>query len=60
MGPEVPLGTGARLEVRRVTETEEFPQDNEWVQKEVGLVKRRRRLEVVVRERRGGSFCNTF
>ncbi|RZT18230.1 hypothetical protein EV589_2483 [Mycobacterium sp. BK558] len=30
-----PLGSGARLEVRRVTETEEFPQDNEWVQKEM-------------------------
>ncbi len=30
-----PLGPGARLEVRRVTETEEFPQDNEWVQKEL-------------------------
>lgn len=30
-----PLGVGARLEVRRVTETEEFPQDNEWVQKEL-------------------------
>ncbi|KMO76932.1 YciI family protein [Mycolicibacterium chlorophenolicum] len=30
-----PLGCGARLEVRRVTETEEFPQDNEWVQKEM-------------------------
>lgn len=30
-----PLGRGARLEVRRVTETEEFPQDNEWVQKEL-------------------------
>ncbi len=30
-----PLGPGARLEVRRVTETEEFPQDNEWVQKEM-------------------------
>ena len=30
-----PLGTGARLEVRRITETEEFPQDNEWVQKEL-------------------------
>ena len=29
-----PLGKGARLEVRRVTETEEFPQDNEYVQKE--------------------------
>ncbi|MGV0838358.1 YciI family protein [Mycolicibacterium thermoresistibile] len=30
-----PLGPGARLEVRRVTETEEFPEDNEWVQKEL-------------------------
>jgi hypothetical protein len=30
-----PLGLGARLEVRRVTESEEFPQDNEWVQKEI-------------------------
>ena len=30
-----PLGPGARLEVRRITETEEFPQDNEWVQKEL-------------------------
>jgi len=30
-----PLGCGARLEVRRITETEEFPQDNEWVQKEL-------------------------
>lgn len=30
-----PLGPGAKLEVRRITETEEFPQDNEWVQKEV-------------------------
>jgi hypothetical protein len=30
-----PLGCGARLEVRRITESEEFPQDNEWVQKEI-------------------------
>ncbi len=29
-----PLGPGVKLEVRRVTETEEFPQDNEYVQKE--------------------------
>ncbi len=34
-----PLGYGARLEVRRVTETEEFPQDNEWVQKEMAWKK---------------------
>ena len=26
---------GVKLEVRRVSETEEFPQDNEWVQKEI-------------------------
>src|ERR1700712_5852539 len=26
-----PLGTRARLEVRRVSETEEFDQDNEWI-----------------------------
>ena len=31
-----PLGPGARLEVRRVTELEDFPQDNEWIQKEAG------------------------
>src|SRR3981081_1904896 len=30
-----PLGTGVTLEVRRVAETEEFPQDNEWVQKKI-------------------------
>jgi hypothetical protein len=29
-----PLGPAVKLEVRRVTETEEFPQDNEYVQKE--------------------------
>ncbi|MCD2441279.1 YciI family protein [Agromyces sp. SYSU K20354] len=31
-----PLGPGTRLEVRRVTELEDFPQDNEWIQKEAG------------------------
>lgn len=30
-----PLGTGVKLEVRRVAETDEFPQDNEWVRKEI-------------------------
>jgi hypothetical protein len=30
-----PLGPGVKLEVRRVAETEEFDQDNEWVQKEL-------------------------
>ncbi|WP_456697555.1 YciI family protein [Aeromicrobium sp. P5_D10] len=29
-----PLGPGTRLEVRRVTETEDFDQSNEYVQKE--------------------------
>ena len=32
---KVPLGTGVKLEVRRVSETEEFPQDNPWIQKEI-------------------------
>jgi hypothetical protein len=31
-----PLGPGSKLEVRRVAEIEEFPQDNEWIQKEAG------------------------
>jgi hypothetical protein len=31
-----PLGPGAKLEVRRVTGPEDFPQDNEWIQKEEG------------------------
>jgi hypothetical protein len=30
-----PLGPGVKLEVRRVAETDEFPQDNEWIQKEI-------------------------
>jgi hypothetical protein len=30
-----PLGPGASLEVRRVHEVEELPQDNEYVQKEI-------------------------
>ncbi len=29
-------GPGTKLEVRRVTGPEDFPQDNEWVQKEEG------------------------
>jgi hypothetical protein len=32
---KAPLGAGVKLEVRRVSETEDFPQDNEWVQKEL-------------------------
>lgn len=31
-----PLGAGNYLEVRRVTEMEDFPADNEWIQKEEG------------------------
>ena len=31
-----PLGPGTKLEVRRVNELEDFPQDNEWIQKEAG------------------------
>ena len=30
-----PLGPGVKLEVRRVSETEDFPQDNEWIRKEI-------------------------
>ena len=30
-----PLGTGVKLEVRRVGEAEEFDQNNPWVQKEI-------------------------
>jgi len=30
-----PLGTGVTLEVRRIADVEEFPQDNEWVQREI-------------------------
>ena len=32
---KVPLGKGVKLEVRRVSETEEFPQDNPWIEKEI-------------------------
>ncbi|MGN2641970.1 YciI family protein [Nocardia takedensis] len=31
-----PLGPGSKLEVRRVVESKDFPQDNEWIQKEEG------------------------
>jgi hypothetical protein len=32
-----PLGPGVRLEVRRVSETEDFDQDDPWIQKEIQL-----------------------
>jgi hypothetical protein len=31
----VPLGKGVKLEVRRVSDASEFPQDNPWIQKEI-------------------------
>lgn len=31
-----PLGPGSKLEVRRITGPEDFPADNEWIQKEEG------------------------
>ena len=31
----VPLGKGVKLEVRRVSETQDFPMDNPWVRKEI-------------------------
>lgn len=30
----MPLTAGSKIEVRRVTTIDEFPQDNEWIQKE--------------------------
>ncbi len=30
----VPAGPGVKTEIRRVTSIDEFPQDNEWIQKE--------------------------
>ena len=30
-----PLGRGTKIEVRRVHGVEDFPQDNEWIQKEI-------------------------
>jgi hypothetical protein len=30
-----PLGKGVKLEVRRVSETDEFPADNPWIKKEI-------------------------
>jgi hypothetical protein len=32
---KVPLGKGVRLEVRRVSEIADFPQDNPWIKKEI-------------------------
>ncbi|OFJ53279.1 YciI family protein [Mycolicibacterium grossiae] len=32
---KVPLGPGVKLEVRRVSETDEFPLDNPWIRKEI-------------------------
>src|ERR1700754_969102 len=32
---KVPLGKGVKLEVRRVSDVEEFPQDNPWIEKEI-------------------------
>ncbi|GAA3595381.1 YciI family protein [Agrococcus terreus] len=31
-----PLGPGSKLEVRRVHGVEDFPADNEWIEKEIG------------------------
>jgi hypothetical protein len=32
---KVPLGPGVKLEVRRVHDTDEFPQGNPWIEKEI-------------------------
>jgi len=39
-----PLGPGSKLEVRRVTTVDDFPQDNEWIQKEREWLEERGRL----------------
>lgn len=31
---KAPLGPGTKLEIRRITGVEDFPADNEWIQKE--------------------------
>ena len=31
----MPCGTGVKTEIRRVTNIDEFPQDNEWIKKEL-------------------------
>lgn len=35
-----PLGTETKLEARRIHGVEDFPQDNEWVQKEKEWIER--------------------
>ncbi|WP_404311906.1 YciI family protein [Agrococcus terreus] len=56
-----PLGPGSKLEVRRVTGVEDFPADNEWIQKEAGWREEetRKQLERAEREaaqaREGGA-----
>ena len=32
---KIPLGKGVKVEVRRVSETDEFPADNPWIAKEI-------------------------
>ena len=32
---KVPLGQGVKLEVRKVSETADFPLDNPWIEKEI-------------------------
>jgi hypothetical protein len=33
---KVPAGPGVKTEIRRIPTIDEFPQDNEWIQREVG------------------------
>jgi len=33
-GKRIPLASGTKLEIRRVPQIDEFPQDNEWIKKE--------------------------
>lgn len=40
-----PLGPGTKLEVRRITDASDFPEDNEWIQKEQGWIEDAKRRE---------------
>ncbi|WP_400996094.1 YciI family protein [Agromyces sp. GXQ0307] len=48
-----PLGPGTKLEVRRVNDIEDFPQDNEWIRKEQGW--RAEQAERLAEEARRGA-----
>ena len=48
-----PLGPGSKLEVRRVHGPEDFPADNEWVQKEEGWREEQAERRAALQDGRG-------